>query len=132
MSYSDEHGLNIFYGAIINPQSLTSYDCLPRALIAVDAKGDIAWLVEDVDHSRIHQIIHTKLKDSQTHPGDVTFSLRELTDGEFILPGFVDTHTVRGLVQSTRLVLIGPSACPASPQYGKVRLIIIILLCQLG
>ena len=76
-----------FYGAVINPTSLDVYQTLPRCLLSVDALGYIEWIVEDVEPYNLQETLASKrLVDAEV------FALK---DGEFIIPGFVDTHTVR-------------------------------------
>jgi guanine deaminase len=78
----------IYYGSIVTPESLTSLRAHPRALLAVNAQGIIDWLEEDVDSSMIRDVLAKKgLFDVH----DVV----ELKNGEFLMPGFIDTHTVR-------------------------------------
>jgi len=76
----------IFYGAVINPLSLTSYSALPRCLIAVDGSGNIGWIVNDVEPHTLQEVLAAK--------GQVDAEIFTLRDGEFIMPGFIDTHTV--------------------------------------
>lgn len=81
----------IFYGALINPVSHTSYDALPRAMLCVSRqKGNIDWVEHDVPANLIPNVL-AKHGIVATFPG-VEFI--ELKDGEFLMPGFVDTHTV--------------------------------------
>lgn len=77
--------ITLFYGAVINPQTLRSYDAHPRCLLAVGPDGNISWLVEDVAPHDLQQVL-LQYGCSDEH-------LVELKDGEFLLPGFVDTHT---------------------------------------
>ena len=79
----------IFYGALVTPTSLTSYLALPHAALAVSKRtGYIEWLEQDVPPSELQ---HTLAKHGIIDSG---FELVELKHGEFLLPGFVDTHTV--------------------------------------
>lgn len=78
--------ITLFYGAVINPQTLTSYDVLPRCLLAVGNTGNIDWMVEDVAPHDLQQVL--------AQHGCNDEYLVELKNGEFLLPGFVDTHTV--------------------------------------
>ncbi|KAF8844894.1 guanine deaminase [Paxillus ammoniavirescens] len=76
----------IYYGPVINPQTLTTYLALPRCLIAVGPDGNISWTEDD--------IIGSKLQETITQHGfcDGEYTLVHLQPGEFILPGFIDTH----------------------------------------
>jgi hypothetical protein len=78
--------ISIFYGAVVNPQTLTSYDAHPRCLLAVGPSGNIEWMEGDVAS---HDLESTLAK-----YGCNNEELIELKEGEFLLPGFVDTHTV--------------------------------------
>lgn len=81
----------IFYGAVINPVSLRTYDILPKAVFAVNEYGSIAWLFKEVEPHNLQEILASK--------GYVDVDIVELKDGQFFLPGFVDTHTVRSAAQ---------------------------------
>ncbi|KAI9509346.1 guanine deaminase [Russula earlei] len=75
----------IFYGPIVNPKSLSSFQTLPRCLVAVGPSGEIDWIEEDVPKRALQDIL------AQHRSLDVP--LLTLKHGEFLLPGFVDTHT---------------------------------------
>jgi len=77
-----------YYGPVINPQSLTDYLALPRCLIRVSAEGDIDRIYEDVQSSQLQEIL------AQNGYTDLSASnFIELKEGEFLMPGFIDTHT---------------------------------------
>jgi guanine deaminase len=80
----------IFYGPLVNPKSLSSFQALPRCLLAVGASGQIDWIEEDVHKSVLLNVLDQH--------GSLDIPLVSLGHGEFILPGFVDTHTVRLLL----------------------------------
>ncbi|KAF5330752.1 hypothetical protein D9619_005321 [Psilocybe cf. subviscida] len=75
----------IFYGAVVNPISLSEYAALPHCLIAVGETGNIDWIVDNVE---AHE-----LQDALALKGIVDAPVIALKDGEFIMPGFIDTHT---------------------------------------
>ncbi|EIN07156.1 Metallo-dependent hydrolase [Punctularia strigosozonata HHB-11173 SS5] len=75
----------VYYGAVINPTSLTEYRSSPQSLIAVSAQGDIDWVVYDVQDSMVQQVMAER--------GYTEADVVVLKRGEFIMPGFVDTHT---------------------------------------
>lgn len=81
---------SIFYGPLVNPNSLASFQALPRCLLAIGSSGHIDWIEEDVHESALQNVLaqHASLE----------ARLVNLRHGEFILPGFVDTHTVRILL----------------------------------
>lgn len=76
----------VFYGAVINPLSLHAYQALPHCLLSIDALGNIEWVVDDVEPHNLREALASK--------GLVDAEVFALKDGEFIIPGFVDTHTV--------------------------------------
>jgi guanine deaminase len=80
----------IFYGPVVNPKSHSSFQALPRCLLAVGASGQIDWMEEDVHESAVLNVL--------AQHGSLDIPLVSLRHGEFILPGFVDTHTVRMLL----------------------------------
>ncbi len=83
----------IFYGALINPVSLTSYDALPHAVLSVSRQtGNIDWVEKDVPASSLQDVL---AQHGVVDMSDV--ELVELKDGEFLMPGFIDTHTVSAL-----------------------------------
>ena len=85
----------IFYGPLVNPRSISSYQALPNCLLAVGPSGDIEWIEEDVHRSALQAAL--------TRHGSLNVPLVILQYGEFILPGFVDTHTVRTLLLNVPL-----------------------------
>ncbi|KAI0362415.1 guanine deaminase [Trametes cingulata] len=77
----------IFYGALVTPTSLTEYRALPHALLAVSREtGDIEWVEDDVPAAQLQDVLarHGVLAE------DV--DIVELKLGEFLMPGFIDTH----------------------------------------
>jgi guanine deaminase len=96
----------IYSGPVVSPHSLSSYLALPRCVIAVAAHGDILWIDPDVDPAH--------LPDTIARHGVQTYTLVHLKPGEFIMPGLVDTHIVRGPLPSPPLLI--PPSTPASFQ----------------
>ncbi|KZT09640.1 Metallo-dependent hydrolase [Laetiporus sulphureus 93-53] len=85
----------IFYGALISSSSLTTYNAFPHALLAVsDRNGEIEWLEQDVPASTLQDVL-------AEHGHIDTVNLIELRMGEFLMPGFVDTHTHAPQVPNT-------------------------------
>jgi len=92
----------IFYGAVVNPKTLIAYQALPRCLLAVGSSGTIDWLIDDVPEHRLHETLSKQ--------GCSDARLITLHPGEFIMPGFIDTHTVRILFDVfTRARRVSPS-----------------------
>ncbi|TCD64149.1 hypothetical protein EIP91_004498 [Steccherinum ochraceum] len=80
----------VFYGALVTPTtgSLSTYLALPKAVLCVSHdSGIIQWIEEDVPSSLLQDVL---AKHGITGE-DV--SLVELETGEFLIPGFIDTHT---------------------------------------
>ena len=88
MASSDSHHCapTIFYGPVINPISLTHFDTLPYCLLSIDPSGKIEWMIDNVYE---HQLQKTLSSKALSHAKIVY-----LKDGEFLMPGFIDTHTV--------------------------------------
>lgn len=79
----------VYYGPVINPKSPKSFDALPRCLMAVGPDGNISWIEEEVTSCELETILHNHgLQDCGK------YVLTELKPGEFIIPGFIDTHIV--------------------------------------
>jgi guanine deaminase len=76
----------IFYGGVINPLDIDSFSALPRCVLCVDPEGNIAWIIDDVEPHNLQEQLAMK--------GLVDPEIITLRDGEFIIPGFIDTHTV--------------------------------------
>ncbi|KAL6305304.1 Metallo-dependent hydrolase [Sparassis latifolia] len=77
----------LYYGALVSPISLTEYAALPHALLAVShATGEIEWVEEDVAAGVLQDVLA-----KHGYVDDV--DLVELKVGEFLIPGFIDTHT---------------------------------------
>jgi hypothetical protein len=104
----------VYHGAVVNPQTLTSYDILPNCLLAVSPAGEIEWIVEDVVDSMVQEIMSQK--------GCSEAEVISLKRREFIIPGFIDTHTVsvqpRPCCRKADLNLC--IACTSSPEHGDV------------
>ncbi|KAF8275054.1 Metallo-dependent hydrolase [Lactarius quietus] len=74
----------VFYGPIVNPNSTSSFRLLPNALLAVAASGEVDWIEENVPPGSVQDVL--------ARHGSLTKPI-VLEYGQFILPGFVDTHT---------------------------------------
>ncbi len=79
--------VTIFYGAVVTSVDAKTWKAMPRCLLAVGSTGNIDWLIEHVDNAKLTEAL--KQKGLPQHADLVT-----LQEGEFIIPGFVDTHTV--------------------------------------
>ncbi|RPD66407.1 Metallo-dependent hydrolase [Lentinus tigrinus ALCF2SS1-7] len=77
----------IFYGALVTPVSLTAYRALPRALLAVSREtGNIEWVEDDVPTGEVQDVLARHGFVSEA------VDIVELKLGEFLMPGFIDTH----------------------------------------
>lgn len=77
----------VFYGPVINPIDLKTYSALPRCLMAILPSGEIAWMIDDVPDSMVQEIM--------AQQGCTDADVVALRTGEFLMPGLIDTHTVR-------------------------------------
>lgn len=75
----------VYYGAIANPIDAATLDLLPSALLAVTDDGHVAWLEPNVDPSLIQQYL--------LQHAWVDAPVIELNSEEWLMPGFIDTHT---------------------------------------
>ena len=76
----------VFYGPVINPISLTSYSTLPHCLLSIDPYGKIEWMIDNVDKHQLQETLASK----KCSNANIIY----LKDKEFLMPGFIDTHTV--------------------------------------
>ena len=113
--------VTVFYGSLITPTaaSLSSYSAFPKALLCVSHDtGIIQWIEEDVPSHAVQEAL------AKYGIVGEDIQLVELKTGEFLLPGFIDTHTVRTITSSSPVKLVNitlnRSACTAAPKYWKV------------
>ncbi|ESK89865.1 guanine deaminase [Moniliophthora roreri MCA 2997] len=78
--------MQVFYGSVINPESLTFYKASPNCLLAVNKHGNVEWIEHDVEDSMVQEVM---LRNGCSGDEDVVV----LKFGQFIMPGFIDTHT---------------------------------------
>ena len=107
---------SVYYGSVVNTVSPASYDTLLNCLIGVNRQGDIEWIVDRVPV--------TAIQDTLAQKGCPDADTVILSAGEFIIPGFIDTHTVRPApcrVDAFLCHLV--AACSAGPEYRKASLI---------
>lgn len=79
--------VTIFYGAVVTPVDATTWKALPRCLFCVGSTGNIDWMLEHIHENKLYEALSQK--------GHLVAEVVALRDGEFIIPGFIDTHTVR-------------------------------------
>jgi guanine deaminase len=83
-----------YYGAVINPHERNprepiSYSVYPACLIIVSTEGQIVDMITQCD------IVDFQEKEKERCNEAVTVILNS---DEFLMPGFIDTHTVRCLI----------------------------------
>ncbi|KAJ6781494.1 hypothetical protein PWT90_06310 [Aphanocladium album] len=76
--------IQAFYGTVIHSKSLKEIAILENALLVIDSSGSIAALEVSVEREKVSERLEA-LNASECH-------LTELEEGQFIMPGFVDTH----------------------------------------
>lgn len=106
----------IFYGALITPTTLTEYRALPRALLSVSrTTGDIEWIEDDVAAGEVQDVIARRGAASES------VDIVRLKLGEFLIPGFVDTHIVSYCPQKRRVGAGLSRSRSDCPQYSTRR-----------
>ncbi|KAK4701263.1 guanine deaminase, partial [Phenoliferia sp. Uapishka_3] len=75
----------VFYGSLIHSLTLTNLEVLPSALLGINQAGIIAFLDKSISPDQVEATI-------KSH-GWEGAELVRLKRGEFLCPGFVDTHT---------------------------------------
>ncbi|EJD53527.1 guanine deaminase [Auricularia subglabra TFB-10046 SS5] len=78
----------IFFGPLLDTINHRTIRVLPRALLAV-AGGRIAWLIDHIPQPESPDAI----RKAAASKGWRHATLHALKDGEFLIPGFIDTHT---------------------------------------
>src|ERR1700734_3623570 len=62
MASSNSHHCTrtIFYGPVINPVSLTSFNTLPHCLLCIDPSGKIEWMIAIVYEHQLQKTLASK------------------------------------------------------------------------
>lgn len=81
---TDSSKIKAFYGTVIQSKSLSELAIIENALILVDGNGTITTLEAEVPKDKVIQRLES------LHTSE--YNLTELCRGQFIMPGFVDTH----------------------------------------
>ncbi|EIW84949.1 Metallo-dependent hydrolase [Coniophora puteana RWD-64-598 SS2] len=77
----------VFYGPVISPTNdYDEYTVDPRCLLVVSDEGTIEWLDRDVQDSMVQQRL---FEGGLSTDGIEIITLK---NGEFLIPGFIDTH----------------------------------------
>ncbi|KAI1100159.1 guanine deaminase [Jackrogersella minutella] len=98
-------GYRFFHGTVIHSRRPSELSVLESTLLIVDADGKIVNLVADVPTDKIASVLS-----SLSIPSFALDSVKYLRHGEFLIPGFVDTHNhapqwaQRGLGQSMHIL----------------------------
>jgi guanine deaminase len=74
-----------FYGTFIHSKSAQELEVISNGLLLISFSGEIISLDKDVVEDNIPQIL-------SDHGGSSPLPVKRLKRGEFIIPGFVDTH----------------------------------------
>ncbi|GAA6031719.1 hypothetical protein JCM8097_001951 [Rhodosporidiobolus ruineniae] len=77
----------VFHGTLVHSRSLTDIEYLQDALLGVDEAGGIAFVEKAVPVDEVDERL------SRLGWGDTDVEMVRLRKGEFLIPGFVDTHT---------------------------------------
>ena len=75
----------VYRGPVVHPRSLSFYEVIPDGVVVVSPTGDISQVITRPDD--VVAFIVGPGADQQL------FDVVELEYGEFLMPGFVDTHT---------------------------------------
>jgi guanine deaminase len=86
----------LIYGSLISPDTLTSYKALTSAICYVNNRGiiEIVKIVEEYDSTVTKDEIVTKFL-NQYNLSESSVDIIQLEKGQFLIPGLIDTHTVR-------------------------------------
>ncbi|GAA6059436.1 hypothetical protein JCM10212_005375 [Sporobolomyces blumeae] len=79
----------IFHGTAIHSRSLTELEYLHDALIGVDERGVIVFVERDVEWNEDEVKRKVEAHGWNLHEAELV----RMKHGEFLIPGFVDTHT---------------------------------------
>lgn len=87
--------VTILYGAVITPVDSRTWKALPMCLMEIGSTGNIDWMLDCVKENQLEEALSQK--------GLATSQVVYLKGGEFIIPGFIDTHTVCACILFVRL-----------------------------
>ncbi|KAL2140028.1 hypothetical protein VTI28DRAFT_4336 [Corynascus sepedonium] len=76
----------VFLGPVIHSLSASELEILPCALLVVDGKGKIASFLRDLNPQQTHDTLKVL-----NFPQELA-TIHHLSPGQFLIPGFVDTH----------------------------------------
>ncbi|GAA5847273.1 hypothetical protein JCM5353_002666 [Sporobolomyces roseus] len=79
----------IFHGTAIHSKNLTEIEYLHNTLIGVDETGLIAFVEENIEEEDVEE----NIKQHGWNLSEEGVELIRIHKGEFLIPGFVDTHT---------------------------------------
>jgi guanine deaminase len=81
-------GKKIFIGPFVHTLAPTTIRHIPCAILGVDANGTIAFVVPDADENNLSDVL-----DELGWASGPNLVVRRLAHGQFLCPGFIDTHT---------------------------------------
>jgi hypothetical protein len=119
--FMDARG-KVFYGSVVNPIDIHTLDVLTNALLAVSTDGSIAWLERHVERQQIPTVL--------MHHCWETAQLITLSQGDWLMPGFIDTHTVCSsiLMMYFKLYVFDTKHAPQFPNIGMYVLFFIFII----
>jgi guanine deaminase len=94
-----------FHGTLIHSHSLDRLEILEDALLTVDADGVISALEKNVPKDDVARALGAK---------GANFDVQYLSRGEFLIPGFVDTHNHAPQVSHLSVNFYPPGFAPDS------------------
>lgn len=81
----------LIFGSLLSPINLTSYKTVTHARVLIDDQGIIEY-IENYDPAISVEEAAQSFIDQNNLPSFEVICLRK---GQFIIPGFIDTHAVR-------------------------------------
>ena len=91
----------LYYGPMIHSISLNELEYLPSALLCVSPDGIIEWVEKVVENGQLgelgskHGVGVQGIGEGEANEGSQLEIVRlDETNGEFLCPGLIDTHTV--------------------------------------
>ena len=83
-----EASKKVFIGPLVHALAPTTVDYVPCAILGVESNGTIAFVECNADKNRLDDVL---VQYGWTSGSDLV--IRQLAHGQFLCPGFIDTHT---------------------------------------
>ena len=81
-------GRKVFIGPLVHALGPTAVEYIPCAILGVDSKGTIAFVVHNAEQNKLNDVLVRYGWDRSPN-----LAIRRLAHGQFLCPGFIDTHT---------------------------------------